>query len=67
MISALMFSPRTLWDFPRPQGRELRIVHNLRAAAPLARGAFAYGKEWWAEEGGLVLTDHRAPLPLDDL
>jgi hypothetical protein len=61
-ISAVLFSPHGVWNFPRAIGRDLITVHNARASNPLDRGWLPLGREYWASDH-LEQVDHRPVLP----
>lgn len=63
-ISAVIFSREDILNAPEvrgdPAGRDFLLVHNLRAAVPLAHGWLGRGEEWWPHDGELHRTNYRA-------
>jgi hypothetical protein len=48
-LSAVIFSDASPLSLPRPEGRELKLVHNPYAQNPIDRGLFKVGYEYWVE------------------
>ncbi len=47
--SAVLFTPLLPPTMPDLLGRDLIVVHNPYAKAPLPRGVLKFGEEWWRE------------------
>jgi len=48
-ISAVIFSDAYPLSLPRPDGRELKLVHNPYAQNPIDKGLFKIGYEYWVQ------------------
>lgn len=55
-ISAVIGSRTKPLNWPRRHGDDLVLVHNPNARAPIPRGIFPLGREFWVSEDGTVVS-----------
>lgn len=54
-VSAVLFTTTGIWNIDPPfLGADLTLVHNPQAAAPLPRGTFPFGTEYWVDDDGTL-------------
>lgn|GEM_PF-1035111 len=58
-ISGVLFASQVVWNLRMGAAKDLGLVHNPQAAAPLTRRAFPLKCEFWAEDGELRWNDAR--------
>lgn len=56
-VSAVIFSDANPLSLPKPDGRELKLVHNPYAHNPIHKGLFKIGYEYWVEGARLCSTN----------
>jgi type I restriction enzyme S subunit len=53
-ISAVLYSSVDVANYPERLGADFRLVHNPLAQVPITRSSFAFGIEYWIEDGKLA-------------